>query len=110
MQTGVGSVLNTAKVTAGSTVLVMGLGGVGLSVVQGARIAKAEKIIASDPVKERRSKALKLGATNVIDIRRFEHGSGYNATFLCFYATLKKVYSSRIFIQLHFAPQLVHVF
>ena len=67
VQTGVGSVLNTAKVTAGSTVLVMGLGGVGLSVVQGARIAKAEKIIASDPVKERRSKALKLGATNVID-------------------------------------------
>ena len=67
VQTGVGSVLNTAKVTAGSAVLVMGLGGVGLSVVQGARIAKAEKIIASDPVKERRSKALKLGATNVID-------------------------------------------
>ena len=67
VQTGVGSVLNTAKVTAGSTVLVMGLGGVGLSVVQGARIAKAEKIIASDPVKERRAKALKLGATNVMD-------------------------------------------
>ncbi len=67
VQTGVGSVLNTAKVIPGSTVLVMGLGGVGLSVVQGARIAKAEKIIASDPVEERRSAALKLGATNVVD-------------------------------------------
>ena len=67
VQTGVGSVLNTAKVTPDSTVLVMGLGGVGLSVVQGARIAKAEKIIASDPVKERRDKALQLGATEVID-------------------------------------------
>ena len=67
VQTGVGSVLNTAKVTPGSTVLVMGLGGVGLSVVQGACIAKAEKIIASDPVGERREKALKLGATSVID-------------------------------------------
>jgi Zn-dependent alcohol dehydrogenase len=67
VQTGVGSVLNTAKVNPGSTVLVMGLGGVGLSVVQGARIAKAEMIIASDPVEERRSKALQLGATKAID-------------------------------------------
>lgn len=67
VQTGVGSVLNTAKVTPGSVVLVMGLGGVGLSVVQGARIAKAKMIIASDPVEERRVKALQLGATNVFD-------------------------------------------
>jgi len=67
VQTGVGSVLNTAKVTPGSSVLVMGLGGVGLSVVQGARIAKAERIIASDPVQERRAAALKLGATEIID-------------------------------------------
>ena len=67
VQTGVGSVLNTAKVAPGSTILVMGLGGVGLSVLQGALIAKAEKVIVSDPVKDRRAKALELGATNVID-------------------------------------------
>ena len=67
VQTGVGAVLNTAKVPPGSSVLVMGLGGVGLSVVQGARIAKAEMVIVSDPVEERRSKALQLGATSAID-------------------------------------------
>ena len=67
VQTGLGSVLNTAKVTPGSTVLVMGLGGVGLSIVQGARIAQAENIIVSDPVEDRRSKATQLGATNTID-------------------------------------------
>ena len=67
VQTGVGSVLNTAKVVPGSTVLVMGLGGVGLSVLQGAVIAKAEKVIVSDPVKDRRATALQLGATNAID-------------------------------------------
>ena len=48
VQTGVGAVVNTARVEPGATVLVMGLGGVGLSVVQGARIAGAARIIASD--------------------------------------------------------------
>ena len=67
VQTGVGAVLNTAQVREGDTVLVMGLGGVGLSVVQGARLAGASRIIASDPVAERRDKALALGATDAID-------------------------------------------
>ena len=67
VQTGLGSVLNTAEVPPGATVLVMGLGGVGLSVVQGARIAQAETIIVSDPVEERRVKAEELGATHSID-------------------------------------------
>ncbi|MGI9286615.1 MAG: zinc-binding dehydrogenase, partial [Pseudomonadales bacterium] len=67
IQTGVGAVLNTAKVEQGATVLVTGLGGVGIAVVQGARIAGATTIIASDPIAERRELALKLGATHAID-------------------------------------------
>ena len=67
VQTGVGAVLNTARVEAGSTVLVTGLGGVGLSTVQGARIAGAARIIASDPVEDRRRVAASFGATDLID-------------------------------------------
>src|SRR5262249_43542453 len=64
VQTGVGAVLNTAKVEEGATVLVMGLGGIGLSIVQGARLAGASRIIASDPLPERRARAARLGATD----------------------------------------------
>ena len=67
VQTGVGAVLNTAKVEAGATVLVQGLGGIGLSVVQGARIAGAARILASDPVADRRELAKRLGATDLLD-------------------------------------------
>jgi S-(hydroxymethyl)glutathione dehydrogenase/alcohol dehydrogenase len=67
VQTGVGAVLNTASVEEGATVLVMGLGGVGISVVQGARIAGASRIIASDPLADRRSRAVSFGATDVFD-------------------------------------------
>jgi Zn-dependent alcohol dehydrogenase len=67
VQTGVGAVLNTAQVEPGATVLVLGLGGIGQSVVQGARVAGASRIIASDPIPARREAALKLGATDVID-------------------------------------------
>jgi len=57
VQTGVGAVLNTARVPEGATVLVMGLGGIGLSTVQGARIAGAARIFASDPLPARRKAA-----------------------------------------------------
>lgn len=67
MQTGVGAVLNTARVPEGATVFVAGLGGIGVAIVQGARIAGASKIIVSDPVAERRAAAPKFGATDVID-------------------------------------------
>jgi S-(hydroxymethyl)glutathione dehydrogenase/alcohol dehydrogenase len=67
VQTGVGAVLNTAKVEPGATVLVLGLGGIGLSVVQGARAAGAAQIIASDPLDGRRDAATKMGATTVLD-------------------------------------------
>jgi S-(hydroxymethyl)glutathione dehydrogenase / alcohol dehydrogenase len=67
VQTGVGAALNTAGVEPGASVLVMGLGGVGLSIVQGARVAGAACIIAADPLPERREAAGRLGATDVID-------------------------------------------
>jgi len=67
LQTGIGAVLNTAKVEAGATVVIMGLGGVGIAAVQGARLAGAAVILASDPVAERRELARQFGATHVID-------------------------------------------
>lgn len=67
VQTGVGAVLNTAGVEPGATVLIQGLGGIGLSTVQGTRIAGAALVIASDPVEERRKAALEMGATHVVD-------------------------------------------
>ena len=67
VQTGVGAVFNTARVEEGATVLVLGLGGIGLSVVQGARIAGAARIIGVDPIAERRGAAKAMGATDFID-------------------------------------------
>ncbi len=69
VQTGVGAVLNTAKVEAGATVLVLGLGGIGLSIVQGARLVGASQVIASDPIAPRREAALRFGATHTVDPR-----------------------------------------
>ncbi len=65
--TGIGAVFNTAKVEPGSTVAVFGLGGIGLSVVQGAVMAKASRIIAIDlnPAKWEMAKA--LGATDFVN-------------------------------------------
>jgi S-(hydroxymethyl)glutathione dehydrogenase/alcohol dehydrogenase len=65
--TGVGAVLNTAAVEPGSSVVVVGCGGVGQSVLQGARIAGAELVIAVDPVAAKREAALTLGASHTID-------------------------------------------
>ncbi|MCU0267073.1 MAG: Zn-dependent alcohol dehydrogenase [Acidimicrobiales bacterium] len=67
VQTGVGAALYTAKVGPGDSVLVMGLGGVGLSIVQGAVLAGASTIIVSDPVAERREAGLRFGATHALD-------------------------------------------
>jgi NDMA-dependent alcohol dehydrogenase len=61
--TGVGAVFNTAKVQPGSSVAVFGCGGVGLSVVQGARIAGAERIIAVDTLEPKLEMARNFGAT-----------------------------------------------
>lgn len=70
VQTGVGAVLNTAQVEEGATVLVMGLGGIGISIVQGARLANASRIIVSDPVPTRRDYAANFGATDILDPTR----------------------------------------
>ena len=65
--TGVGAAINTAKVHKGSSVAVIGCGGVGLSIIQGARINGATTIIAVDPVPEKRALAMQLGATHGVD-------------------------------------------
>ena len=67
VMTGIGAVLNTADVRAGSTVAVIGLGGVGQSVVQGARLAGAARVIAIDPVPMKRRTAAELGASDLVD-------------------------------------------
>lgn len=65
--TGIGAVLNTAKVTPGSTVAIFGLGGVGLSVIQGAVMAKASRIIAIDINPAKFELAKQLGATDCVN-------------------------------------------
>ena len=65
--TGIGAVLNTAKVEAGSSLAIFGLGGIGLSVIQGAVLAKAERIIAIDTNPEKFEMAKLLGATDFIN-------------------------------------------
>jgi S-(hydroxymethyl)glutathione dehydrogenase / alcohol dehydrogenase len=64
--TGVGAVRNTARVEPGSTVAVIGCGGVGLSVVQGARLAGAQRIIAIDVLADKVELAQRLGATDAL--------------------------------------------
>jgi S-(hydroxymethyl)glutathione dehydrogenase/alcohol dehydrogenase len=67
VQTGVGAVLNTARVTEGATVLICGLGGIGISIAQGARLAGARRIIGVDPLAARREQALRFGVTETFD-------------------------------------------
>jgi S-(hydroxymethyl)glutathione dehydrogenase / alcohol dehydrogenase len=70
--TGIGAVLNTAKVRPGSSVAVFGLGGIGLSVVQGAVMAKAARIIAIDTNPGKFAMAKSLGATDCVNPK--DHG------------------------------------
>lgn len=65
--TGVGAALNTAKIEAGSTVAVVGCGGIGLSAVQGARIGGAGRIIAVDTGSSKLQLARELGATDLVN-------------------------------------------
>ncbi len=71
VMTGIGAVLNTARVREGESVLVLGCGGVGLSIVQGAAIARADPIVAVDVAPARLDLARELGATHAV---RVEHG------------------------------------
>ncbi|THA63827.1 Zn-dependent alcohol dehydrogenase [Streptomyces sp. A0958] len=86
--TGLGAAINTAQVEAGSSVAVIGCGGVGISTVQGARVRGAAQIVAVDPVASRREAALRFGATEAVspdefaDARqRITAGEGFDYVF-----------------------------
>jgi S-(hydroxymethyl)glutathione dehydrogenase/alcohol dehydrogenase len=88
--TGLGAALNTARVTPGAVVAVIGCGGVGQAVIQGARIAGAARIIAVDPVASKREQAQTCGATDLVDpaagdvvaaLREATGGRGADFTF-----------------------------
>ncbi|MEV0782535.1 Zn-dependent alcohol dehydrogenase [Streptomyces sp. NPDC050423] len=86
--TGLGAAINTAKVEAGSSVAVIGCGGVGISTIQGARVQGAAQIVAVDPVASRREAALRFGATEAVSPdefadakQRITAGEGFDYVF-----------------------------
>ncbi len=92
--TGIGAVLNTAKVEPGSTVAIFGLGGIGVSVVQGAVMAGATRIIGVDLNPQKFELARQFGATDMVDASKIEldklaeaivelTGGGADYTFDC---------------------------
>jgi S-(hydroxymethyl)glutathione dehydrogenase / alcohol dehydrogenase len=83
VMTGVGAVLNTAKVRPGDSVLVIGCGGVGLSAIQGARIAGASPIVAVDVVEPKLELAKELGATHTVLAGRDRVPDGFDHALEC---------------------------
>jgi Zn-dependent alcohol dehydrogenase len=97
VMTGVGSVLNAARVEPGSTVVVLGCGGVGLNCIQGARIAGAARIVAIDVLENRLALARQFGATGTIladrgdvglllaaqEVKKLTDGRGADYSFEC---------------------------
>jgi S-(hydroxymethyl)glutathione dehydrogenase/alcohol dehydrogenase len=91
--TGIGAVLNTANVQPGETVAVFGLGGVGLSAIQGAAIAKAGRIIAIDINEDKFELAKQFGATDCVNPKNYDDpiqdviveltGGGVDYSFEC---------------------------
>ncbi|WP_151772105.1 alcohol dehydrogenase catalytic domain-containing protein [Streptomyces abyssomicinicus] len=86
--TGVGAVLNTARVEKGSTVAVVGCGGVGIAAVMGARLAGAEQIVAIDPSAAKRALVGSYGATAAVSpeeakdtMAELTGGRGFDHTF-----------------------------
>lgn len=88
--TGYGAVTRSAKVPSGSTVVVIGCGGVGLNVIQGARLAGASKIIAVDQVPSKLESAEQFGATHCVnskevdpieEVKKLTNGKGVNFSF-----------------------------
>lgn len=101
--TGVGAVFNTAQVQPGSSVAVIGTGGVGLNVIQGAVIAGAETIIAVDLLDNKLEMAKQFGATDVVnassgnpvvDVQALTDGRGADYTFevIGFASTMQQAY------------------
>ncbi len=70
--TGIGAVINTAKVEPGANVVVFGLGGIGLNVIQGARMAGADKIVGVDINPARKALAEKFGMTHFVNPKEVE--------------------------------------
>jgi S-(hydroxymethyl)glutathione dehydrogenase / alcohol dehydrogenase len=104
LSTGVGAVFRTARVAPGSTVAVVGCGGVGLSVMQGAKIAGASRIIAVDRLEPKLELARLLGATDLVDassvdpveeVKALTGGRGADYTFevVGIPATIKQSFS-----------------
>jgi S-(hydroxymethyl)glutathione dehydrogenase / alcohol dehydrogenase len=83
VMTGVGAVLNTAKVRPGDSVLVIGSGAVGLSAIQGARIAGASPIVAVDVVEPKLEIAKELGATETVLAGRDPVPDGFDHAIEC---------------------------
>ena len=90
VMTGVGAALNTAKVTPGSRVAVFGCGGIGLSIIQGARLAGASQIIGIDLADNKLEMAKQFGATHTINggdgaavmkVKELTSGEGADFTF-----------------------------
>ena len=89
--TGWGSAVNAAQVSPGDVVIVVGVGGIGINSVQGARHAGASRIIAVDPVELKRKKALELGATDAFAdrdeaaelARSLTNGQGADSAIVC---------------------------
>lgn len=90
--TGVGAVVNVAKVQPGAVVAVVGAGGVGLNAIQGAALAGAGRIIAIDPLPAKREAARRFGATDAVDpqegdgpgaaVRALTYGRGVDYAFV----------------------------
>lgn len=67
IQTGVGAVVHSAKARPGDTVAIIGLGGIGIAIAQGARVAGASRVFGVDPLASRRDQAEQFGVTDTID-------------------------------------------
>ncbi|MBN9741052.1 NDMA-dependent alcohol dehydrogenase [Amycolatopsis sp. A1MSW2902] len=88
--TGWGSAVNAANVRPGETVIVSGVGGIGINAVQGARYAGAKNVIALDPLENKREKAMELGATHAVATpeeaaelaQSFTNGNGADKTIV----------------------------
>ncbi len=94
--TGVGSVVNTARLRPGQNAVVIGAGGVGLNAIQGARIAGAARIIAVDMTRDKLDTAMEFGATHGVlasepapwkAVRKITRGQGADAVFVTVGAT-----------------------
>src|SRR5699024_2111967 len=89
--TGAGAVFNAARVRPGGSVVVFGLGGIGLCALQAARIAGAGTVLAVDPAPDKADLAKRLGADDVLEpgpdlskrIRRLTEGRGADHAFEC---------------------------